>query len=224
MKALSILEPWAWLIAAGKKDIENRDWHLPAGLAGERIVIHASKGQSYVKNLEEYEDVRDFVARLNIELPAMKDLAYGAAIGTAKVVDCVRDHESPFFFGPYGFVMAEAELWAKPVPMKGALMFWDFPEKLLPGNEWMLEDAAGVGAAAGQENRFTMEELAECAEREFAMRRDKYPGMQGGMTKFRQRQTDMMEVIARRLRGECAPAMKQGTLFDESERSHNDRG
>lgn len=26
MKALSILQPWAWLITAGHKDIENRRW------------------------------------------------------------------------------------------------------------------------------------------------------------------------------------------------------
>lgn len=27
MKALSILQPWAWLIVNGNKDIENRNWH-----------------------------------------------------------------------------------------------------------------------------------------------------------------------------------------------------
>ena len=26
MKALSIQQPWAWLIAHGKKDVENRTW------------------------------------------------------------------------------------------------------------------------------------------------------------------------------------------------------
>jgi hypothetical protein len=26
MKALSIKQPWAWLIVNGHKDIENRDW------------------------------------------------------------------------------------------------------------------------------------------------------------------------------------------------------
>lgn len=28
MKALSIRQPWAWLICAGYKDIENRDWKI----------------------------------------------------------------------------------------------------------------------------------------------------------------------------------------------------
>ncbi|AWI90326.1 hypothetical protein C0214_19955 [Methylobacterium sp. DM1] len=26
VKALSIMQPWAWLIVNGHKDIENRDW------------------------------------------------------------------------------------------------------------------------------------------------------------------------------------------------------
>ncbi len=28
MKALSIKQPWAWLICAGYKDIENRSWRI----------------------------------------------------------------------------------------------------------------------------------------------------------------------------------------------------
>lgn len=28
MKALSFKQPWAWLICAGYKDVENRDWFI----------------------------------------------------------------------------------------------------------------------------------------------------------------------------------------------------
>jgi len=39
MKALSVRQPWAWLIVNAYKDIENRDWATK--LRG-RIWIHAS--------------------------------------------------------------------------------------------------------------------------------------------------------------------------------------
>lgn len=40
MKALSFRHPWAWLIVAGYKDIENRSW--PTNFRG-RVYIHASR-------------------------------------------------------------------------------------------------------------------------------------------------------------------------------------
>ncbi len=43
MKALSIQQPWAWLILHGGKDIENRSWKLPKAMVGQRIYIHAGK-------------------------------------------------------------------------------------------------------------------------------------------------------------------------------------
>ena len=45
MKALSIRQPWAWLICRGFKDIENRNWKLPAyGFSPPgRVYVHAGK-------------------------------------------------------------------------------------------------------------------------------------------------------------------------------------
>lgn len=41
MKALSIRQPWAWLIVNGYKSIENRTWNTR--IRG-TILIHAGKG------------------------------------------------------------------------------------------------------------------------------------------------------------------------------------
>jgi hypothetical protein len=46
--ALSIRQPWAWLILHAGKDIENRDW--PTKYRGP-FLIHASKGMTR----DEYE-------------------------------------------------------------------------------------------------------------------------------------------------------------------------
>ena len=43
MKAISIKQPWASLIAHGIKDIENRTWSCPQKYIGQRVLIHVSK-------------------------------------------------------------------------------------------------------------------------------------------------------------------------------------
>ena len=43
MKAITLHEPWASLIVAGKKTIETRNWSPPDDLIGETIAIHAGK-------------------------------------------------------------------------------------------------------------------------------------------------------------------------------------
>ena len=43
MKALTLHQPWASLIAHGVKKIETRSWAPPRSLVGQRIAIHAGK-------------------------------------------------------------------------------------------------------------------------------------------------------------------------------------
>lgn len=43
MKALTIRQPWASLIALGVKTIETRSWRAPQSLIGQTIAIHAGK-------------------------------------------------------------------------------------------------------------------------------------------------------------------------------------
>jgi hypothetical protein len=88
MKILSIRQPWAHLIVQGSKDIENRSW--PTKYRGP-FLIHAS---------------------LNIDREACRKhgldpatLQTGGVIGVAEITDCVADHRSKWFRGPYGFVL-----------------------------------------------------------------------------------------------------------------------
>ena len=43
MRALTIWQPWASLIAEGVKTIETRSWPAPESVIGDRIAIHAAK-------------------------------------------------------------------------------------------------------------------------------------------------------------------------------------
>lgn len=43
MKALSLHQPWASLIAEGVKTIETRSWRAPQSMVGQRFAVHAAK-------------------------------------------------------------------------------------------------------------------------------------------------------------------------------------
>ena len=46
MKAITLHQPWASLIACGLKTIETRNWPPPRALIGQRIAIHAAKARA----------------------------------------------------------------------------------------------------------------------------------------------------------------------------------
>ena len=50
MKALTLHQPWASLIAEGPKTVETRSWSAPAWVIGQRIAIHAGKRQIRISN------------------------------------------------------------------------------------------------------------------------------------------------------------------------------
>lgn len=119
MKALSIRQPWAWLILHAGKDIENRNW--PTLVRGE-ILIHASKGMTR----NEYLDAYDFALHVNpaLKIPHFEDLPRGGIVGSAVISDCVKQSVSPWFFGKYGYVLHGAT----PVdffPLRGRLGFFE---------------------------------------------------------------------------------------------------
>lgn len=120
MKALSIRQPWAWLIVNGYKDIENRDWLR--GFRGQ-FAVHASK----TFDTEGYEWVREYFP--NIPLPKPWMYERGGVVGVAKISGCVDKSSSEWFFGKYGYLVRDA----KPVPLipcKGQLYFFELPEQV----------------------------------------------------------------------------------------------
>jgi hypothetical protein len=116
LKALSIRQPWSWLIVAGYKDIENRAW--PTSFRG-RIYVHSGKELDKVALLEfRLRKMKTFCCR---DLPDDKQLVRGAIIGEVDIVDCVKQSGSPWFTGPYGFVLRNPRLYQKPIDCVGRL-------------------------------------------------------------------------------------------------------
>jgi hypothetical protein len=117
MKAISIRQPWAWLIVNGFKNIENRDW--PTKYRG-NILIHASAGLTP----KEYDDavafVKTFDWNIAAQIPNFEDLERGGIVGIAEIRDCVTASRSPWFVGKFGFVLRKP--YPYPFrPMRGML-------------------------------------------------------------------------------------------------------
>ena len=116
MKALTICQPYAEMIAAQEKHVENRTW--PTSYRGP-LLIHAGKSRDWLEDGDERE---------------RPEMAFGAAVAIANLVDCVRpealssnpawENEIHHINGPWCFVLEDVER-IEPIPMRGAQGLWD---------------------------------------------------------------------------------------------------
>lgn len=150
MKALTLTQPWATLVAVGAKRIETRSWST--NYRGP-IAIHAAK--AFPSGAKMLCESRLFCRLLGWpECPSLltqdwlddnarriKALPLGCVLATARLVDCletslIRRHFQSFneqeeAFGNYepgrfGFLLTDVVKLADPVPARGALGFWDW--------------------------------------------------------------------------------------------------
>jgi hypothetical protein len=104
MRALSIRQPWAWLIIAGHKDIENRSWDTRHRGS---LLVHAGRAWARMP-IEEIEK------RYRVQIPREK-LLRGGIIGSVELVDVVRKHRSRWFDGEgFGWVLKNP----RPLPFR----------------------------------------------------------------------------------------------------------
>lgn len=99
MKVLSIRQPWAYCVVQGAKDVENRTW--ATDYRGP-VLIHASKTPAARDALVDF--IHKAMKESDIN-PA--ELERGGIVGMAVLADCVTKSASDWFFGPYGFVLAD---------------------------------------------------------------------------------------------------------------------
>lgn len=104
IKALSIKQPYPHHIFHDGKDVENRDWRTHSR---GWFIVHAGISKSEIDK----DDPREMA------------MPRGGVVGMARIVDCVGQMDSPWFFGRYGFVLRDA--FPIPlVPCRGELGFF----------------------------------------------------------------------------------------------------
>lgn len=112
MRAITIHQPWAELIVRGEKDVENRSWRTHHRGP---LLIHAgarADGASFAEH-----GVAD-------------DAERGAIIGVVELVDCTQARTSRWHEeGSWGWYLARARRFRKPVPMKGRRGLFEVPDR-----------------------------------------------------------------------------------------------
>ncbi len=148
MKALSLTQPWASLVAKGAKKIETRSW---ATSYRGPLAIHASK--SFPTWAREMVYDKDFILALfGCFEGSWKRLPTGAVLAICELVDVIRIDEAIWFpackgigtkrqywelskqeraFGDYSigrhaWLLANIVPLPEPIPAKGALQLWEW--------------------------------------------------------------------------------------------------
>jgi hypothetical protein len=134
MRTLSVLQPWATLLIAGKKRFDARSWRTThRGL----LAIHAcSRFPRSSRDHCEREPYRSALRQLGID--AGTQLPRGVVLGTVHLLDCVRVEEVPdlpedgLLLGDYQpgcwvWQFADPVPLAEPVPVSGRLGVFESP-------------------------------------------------------------------------------------------------
>lgn len=143
MKVISIIQPWATLIALGEKKFETRSWATKH--RGE-LLIHASKKVD--KNAWMNETI--YMTLRECGILTVNDLPTGAIIASTILDDCFEIGETSensamlesgnvitgneFAFGYYArgrfaWKLRNTRQLTKPIPAQGQLSLWNYPQK-----------------------------------------------------------------------------------------------
>lgn len=152
MKALTILEPWASLIACGAKKIETRSWRT--NYRG-KIAIHAAAKHTKLQFKEPYHDALSKYYNLHVPYSA-DEMPYGCVIAIADLVDCLQVVDSYVGLVPGGVISKKAYLSDRRVIFGNELIFGNYP---VGGYAWILENIQRIEPvpAKGQQGLWNWE-------------------------------------------------------------------
>ena len=140
MRALTILQPYAWLIVHGPQRVENRTWFTR--YRGP-LLIHA--GKRLAPNDWWYDDVAAARERGLIEAPpieadevitqwARRVFPRGALIGTCELLGCLRYNPygtlaaDRWAHGPFCWILSDVRAFPDPIPYRGQRGLFHVPD------------------------------------------------------------------------------------------------
>lgn len=127
MLALSVPQPWAYLMTHHGRAIENMPIPSPSDALGARITLRATAGR----------DVRDasiyVLERHGIALPHPASLPSSAIVATGRLVAVLRESDDRWFRGPFGWYFSDVVLLPRPIPCSGRRVrrLWTVPQLLV---------------------------------------------------------------------------------------------
>lgn len=128
MKALTICQPYAELIARGDKRVENREW--PTRYRGP-LLIHAGQSRSWLDGWTDAELEKEYGRKIE----------FGAIVAKCILIDCLdieliergnyrkqypwlEDHAHTN--GTWCWILEEVERLPAPIPWRGAQGLWNY--------------------------------------------------------------------------------------------------
>lgn len=163
MKALTIHNPYAHLLITPQDELpdgaihkrcENRTW--PAPFRG-RFAIHAGVSLKWFCHGDWPE-----VPFGNLKQEDFPDMAFGAIVAVAEIVDCVWFMEAKFgrlpphlqwlsthhhATGPYCFIIENVIRLPEPIPCHGQQKFWTIPDSVLDRVMEQVDEADRIAPA-----------------------------------------------------------------------------
>ncbi|WP_068437016.1 ASCH domain-containing protein [Magnetospirillum sp. XM-1] len=157
MRAITLHQPWASLIAIGAKTFETRSFPPPAKLIGQRIAIHAAVRdpvkiymEMYRANDPAWEPICNALDDAGFDGLNWSLLPLGAAVATAVLTGAYQlgdggqvvqrrgtgpqyltlktDHFGDYTPGRWAWLLTDVQPLATPIPAKGKQGWWEWDE------------------------------------------------------------------------------------------------
>lgn len=127
LRALTLIQPWAYAVCHLGKNIENRTWPAPKWILGQHLAIHAGK------KFDE-DDADDIRFELGLKVPDAVPMGAIVAVarvaGAAEVVEGASDlglppeYRGKWSSGPWCWLLTELVVLPHPIECRGKQGLW----------------------------------------------------------------------------------------------------
>jgi hypothetical protein len=122
MKAISLWQPWASLMADGRKEWETRHWKGPDFLIGQRLAVHAAMKVDRDACLDFGYDPKTIPRGVILST----HLLVRYMQFTAQNIKLIRDRYGDFEPGRWGWKLPLCRKFLYPIETKGHQGIWDW--------------------------------------------------------------------------------------------------
>ena len=165
MLALTLKHPWGWCFTNLGKDVENRSWKpRHSTLAkGDWFALHGGREPAGLGLAELEVDITRIAELLTppgepveqhqILATPRDELITPGIIAVCQMGRVVTSSDSPWFFGPYGWLIDQIHVLPEPIPCVGALSLWNLPDDI--HREVRRQYGSALKSAREQQELFT---------------------------------------------------------------------